>query len=109
MRLNGKSLCCLTLLLAALPVLAAHMYSVLWNVTQPATIGGTEVKAGEYELRVEEGQPTLQVVSHGKMVAEVPCHWVQLPKKAVSDEVEVDDNKVTSVQFSGETAALDFK
>jgi hypothetical protein len=30
-------------------------------------------------------------------------------KPAAADEVEVDSNKVTSVEFAGKTAALDFK
>ena len=84
MRLNRKSLSGLALLLAALPVWAAHSYSVMWSVAQPTTIGNTEIKAGDYELRVEEGQTQLQLVSHGKMVAEVPCHWIQLPAKAAA-------------------------
>lgn len=109
MRFDRKSVIGFALLLAALPVSAAHMYSVMWSVTQPTTIGGMEIKPGDYELRVGEGQTQLQVVSHGKMIVEVPCHWIQLPAKAASDEVEVDSNKVTTVEFSGKTAALDFK
>jgi hypothetical protein len=109
MCVKRKSLNGFALLLAALPVWAVHTYSVLWTVTQSTTIGNSEIKPGDYELRVEEGQTQLQVMSHGKMVVEVPCHWVQLPAKAAASEVEVDDNKVTIVEFSGKTAALDFK
>ena len=97
------------LLLAALPVSAAHMYTITWNVSQPTTIGNMEVKPGDYELRVEEGQSQLEVVSHGKMVAQVPCHWIQLPSKAAASQVEGDSNKVTGVEFGGKTAALDFE
>jgi hypothetical protein len=85
------------------------MYTVTWSVSQPTTIGNAEIKPGDYELRVEEGQTQLQVVSHGKMVAQVPCRWIQLPSKAAASEVEVDSNKVTGVEFGGKTAALDFK
>jgi hypothetical protein len=109
MRLNRKSLSTLALLLAALPLSAAHMYMVTWSVSRPTTIGNAEIKPGDYELRVEEGQSQLQVVSHGKMVAEVPCHWIQLPSKTTASEVEVDSDKVTAVEFGGKTAALDFK
>jgi hypothetical protein len=109
MRLNRKSLGSFALLLAALPVWAAHMYTVTWSVSQPTTLGNTEIKPGDYELRVEEGQTQLEVTSHGKMVAKVPCHWIQLPSKATGSGVEVDNNKVTAVEFSGKTAALDFK
>jgi len=109
MRLNRKSLVSFAVLLAAFPVSAAHMYTITWTVSQPTTIGTMEIKPGDYELRVEEGQSQLEVVSHGKMVAQVPCHWIQLPSKAVVSEVEVDSNKVTGVEFGGKTAALDFK
>jgi len=109
MRLNRKSLASFGLLLAALPVSAAHTYTTTWSVTQPTTIGDSEIKPGTYEIRAEEGQTKLQIVGHGKVVAEVPCHWIQLPSKAAASEVEVDSNKVTSVQFGGKTAALDFK
>lgn len=109
MRLHRKSLGGLVLLLAALPVWSAHMLDVPWSVSQVTMIGGSEVKPGEYEIKVEEGQSQLQVVSHGKMVVEVPCHWIQLPSKAAASSVEVDSNKVTTIEFGGKTAALDFK
>jgi hypothetical protein len=109
MRLNRKSAIGFALLLAALPAWAARMYTVAWSVAAPTTIGNMEIKPGDYELRAEEGQTQLQVMSHGKMVVEVPCHWIQLPSKAAASEVDIDNNKVTGVEFGGRTAALDFK
>jgi hypothetical protein len=109
MRLNRTSLGGFALLLAALPVWGAHMYTVTWAVSQPTMVGGSEIKPGEYMIRAEEGQSTLQILSHGKMVAEVPAHWIQLPSKAAASEVEVDSNKVTSIEFGGKTAAIDFQ
>jgi len=109
MRLNRRPLVGLSLLFAVLPIWAAHKYTVPWTVSQPTTIGNTEIKPGDHELSVEEGQSQLGILHHGKMVAQVPCHWIQLPSKAAASEVEVDSNKVTGVQFGGKTAALDFK
>jgi len=99
----------LSLLLAAAPVWAAHTNSVSWTVYKDTSLGTTEIKPGNYELRVEDGQAQLDVFSHGKMIAQVPCHWIQLPSKAAASQVEVDDNKVTQIEFGGKTAALDFK
>lgn len=109
MRFNRKSLTSVALLLAAVPLWAAHMYTMAWTVTHPITIGSMEVKPGDYEIRVEEGQTQLEVISHGKMLAQVPCHWIELPAKAASSEVVADNNKVTNVEFSGKTAALEVK
>jgi hypothetical protein len=105
MGIKGKVLSVFAIALTAvLSASAAHLYAVQWTVSQPTTIGGREMKAGQYELRVEEGQSKLQVVSHGKMIAEVPCHWIQLPDKAKASSVAVDSNKVTTIQFGGKTA-----
>jgi hypothetical protein len=110
MRLNCKQ--CLggfAMFLFALPVWAGHIDSFAWRVDKAATIGTTQIKPGVYDIRAEEGQTTLQVY-HGKaLVAEVPCHWIQLPAKAASSTVELDDDKVSEVEFGGRTAAVDFK
>lgn len=95
-------------LLAALPVWAAHINSVSWNVSQPTTIGGTEMKAGDYLIQVADGGAQLEVMSHGKVIAQVPCQWTQLSQKAVSSEVDVDNGQVTQVKFGGKTAAVSF-
>lgn len=95
-------------LLAALPVWAAHMNSVSWNVSQPTTIGGTEIKPGDYMIQIADGGSQVDVVSRGKVVAQVPCQWTQLPTKAASSEVDVDNGQVTEVKFGGKTAAVSF-
>lgn len=109
MRLNRTFLGGLALLLATMPVFGARMYTVTWTVSQPTMLAGSEIKPGNYIIQAEEGQSTVQVISHGKMLMEVPAHWIQLPSKAAASQVEVDSNKVTSIEFGGKTAALDFK
>lgn len=95
-------------LLLAMPIWAAHTNTVSWNVSQPTTIGGTEVKPGEYVLRIDDGGSQVEVLSHGKMVAQVPCQWTQLSGKAQASEVDVDSGQVTQVKFGGKTSALSF-
>jgi type 1 fimbria pilin len=96
-------------LLAAMPVWAAHSNTINWNVTQPATIGGTQIKPGEYVLRIDDGGTQVEVVSHGKVIAQVPCQWTPLSEKSHSSEVDVDGGQVTQVKFSGKNQALSFK
>ena len=96
-----------TLAIFSLPALArTDMLS--WQVNQPVTIGTTQLKPGNYQLKAEEGQSELQVKENGRMVATIPVHWVQLPSKANSSEVDTDSGKVTEIHFSGTTAAIQF-
>lgn len=109
MRLDKRQ--CLSVfagLLLAMPIWAAHSNVVSWNVSQPTTIGGTEVKPGEYVIRVDDGGSQLEVLSHGKMVAQVPCQWTQLSEKARASEVDVDSGQVTQVKFGGKNSAVSF-
>ena len=109
MRLNSKKyLAAFAFSLITLPVWAAHADSVSWAPTQPVTIGSTQVKPGNYQLRAEEGQSQLQVMQGGKVVATVPCHWTQLPNKAANTEIKVDNNQVTEVDFAGRTESIQF-
>src|SRR5579871_5305951 len=61
-RLNKRK--CLSLfagLLTAAPIWAAHTNSVNWNVSSPMMIGSTEVKPGDYVLRVDDGGTQVEV------------------------------------------------
>jgi hypothetical protein len=95
-------------LLIAMPIWAAHTSSVAWNVAQPTTIGGTDVKPGDYVIRAEDGGSQLEILSRGKVVAQVPCQWTQLPQKAQASEVDIDGGQVTQIKFGGKTGAISF-
>jgi hypothetical protein len=103
-----KSLLTLAFSLAALPLWAAHIDSMNWDVNQPMTIGTTQIQPGAYELRAEEGKSELQVIQKGKVIATIPCHWMELSAKAQGSGVTTDNGKVTQAQFSGRTAAIQF-
>lgn len=109
LRLSKKQ--CLSLvagLLFAIPIWAAHSNTIPWTVSQPITIGGTEIKPGGYVIKVDDGATQLQVFSGGKVVAQVPCQWTQLSAKAQASEVDVDGGKVTQIKIAGKTSALSF-
>jgi len=69
------------------------------------TIGTTQVKPGQYELRAEEGKSELQLLQHNKVIATVPVHWTTLPTKPRDSQIATDSGKVTQVQFAGRTEA----
>jgi hypothetical protein len=103
-----KSLVAMAFSLVALPVWAAHIDSVDWDVIRPTTIGTKQIQPGQYQLKAEEGKSELQVIATGKagVVATIPCHWTDLPAKAQGSEISTNGDKVTQVKFGGRTAAI---
>ncbi len=105
MRLNKyRYLCVFAGLLLAIPIWEAHGNSVSWTVTEATTIGGTEIKAGDYVIKVDDGGSQLQVLSRGKVVAQL----TQLSAKAQASEVDADGGKVTQIKFAGKNSAVSF-
>jgi len=77
-----------------------------WQPLDTVMVGTTQIQPGDYTLRAQESGKLLEVLHAGKVVAQVPCHWVELPKKAANTEVSTNNNKVTEVEFAGRTEAL---
>jgi hypothetical protein len=99
----------LAVVLLALPVWAgSHSDTAILEVDQPTMIGTAQLSPGTYQLQAKESGDTLQVLREGKVVATIPCHWTQLPKKAEASEVVTTKNQVTQVQFGGRTEAITF-
>ncbi len=86
----------------------ARTKSVDLRVTDTSTIGSTQLQPGEYQLKAEEGANQVTILHHGKVVAEVPCHWVQLQSKANQSQVLFTSNQITEVDFGGDTQAAQF-
>lgn len=92
----------------AIPVWAAHADTADLTVIDSATIGTTQLKPGDYKLEVSPNATQLKVVEtdNGKTVAEVPCHWFDLQKKASTTQVVTNNNQVTEIDFGGKTQAV---
>jgi len=109
MRLKiNQLLCAITLLTLAVPVWA-RTHSTTAYSDGTTTIAGTQLKAGDYELKVEDNGTELRVTQDGKLVAHVPVQWIQLPNKAKNTEVMIDNNQIIEVQFGGETQAVQIR
>ena len=97
----------LAVLFLALPVWAGtKTYTAEWEATQATTIGNTQINPGTYKVEAHSDQNTLEIVRDGKVVAQTPCHWIQLPQKASETEVETNNNQITQVDFAGKTEAV---
>jgi hypothetical protein len=78
------------------------------EVTQPTTVGSTQLAPGDYQFRAKEQGNQVDVLHNGKIIAEVPCHWVQLDKKSDQTSVLLNGNTVTELDFDGSNQAARF-
>lgn len=98
------------ILILAMPLWAGkntpRIYSAHFEASRVTMIGTTELQPGNYTFQVKEAQNQLDVIKDGKVIATVPCQWIQLPKKAVGSEIQSDENRVTEIDFAGRTEAV---
>ena len=85
---------------------SSHKDSAAFDAAQATTIGNTHLQPGHYTFEAREDQSRLNVLKNGKVVATVPCHWVQLQKKANNSEILSNNNQVNEVKFGGRTEAV---
>jgi hypothetical protein len=104
----GKYIAAFTLSLISLPVWAAHLDSMSWELHETTTIGSAQVEPGNYLFRAEEGQSELQIIQDGKVIAKVPCGWTHLMKKATESEIQILNHQMIQVQFAGRSEAIQF-
>jgi|SRR5580692_4856310 hypothetical protein len=108
MRFRTNQIVTALAVLALATPLWARPKSVDFKATEPTSIGTTQLSPGEYELRAKDKETQVDVLRDGKVVAEVPCHWVQLDKKPDQSEVLLNSNRVTELDFGGSTQAARF-
>lgn len=106
MRLNALQFAGLFALLALATPVWAHTDSATIESNGNTSIAGTQLKAGEYQLKVQDNADHLQVTQNGKVIAQVPVKWVQLNNKAPQTEVNINANQIVEVDFAGKTQAV---
>jgi hypothetical protein len=106
MRLKATQLLATLILLTLAAPVWARTHSATAISDGTTTVGGTQLKAGDYQLKIEDNGTQLQVLQNGKVVAQVPVQWIQLPKKATDSAVVLDNNQIIEVDFGGNTQAV---
>jgi len=106
MRLRAKHcLAVLAVLTLTMPVWA-RTYKETIHPEKDTMIGGTQLKAGSYDLSGDPAKKELQILENGKVMATVEGQWVKLAQKPQYSTVVSDGNKITQVQFSGSDQAF---
>jgi len=83
-----------------------HTDSTTFDTFQSQKIGQTELQPGHYTLKATESQNQLEILQNNKVIATVPCTWVQLSNKAKNSEITSDKDHVTGVEFQGRIEAV---
>jgi hypothetical protein len=69
------------------------------TLLSPATLGGTELKAGEYSVTANDTHA--KFLKNGKVIAEASVQWKDESAKAKSTAVVVDSNQIKEIHFGG--------
>lgn len=106
MRLHAKQFLGAAALIALAFPVWARTDSTPLHSDGTTVIGQTQLKEGDYDLRVKDNASQLDVTKDGKVVAQVPVTWIQLQKKADNTQVVLNNNRVVEVDFGGKTQAV---
>jgi hypothetical protein len=84
------------------------------QLSNPVTVNGTTLKAGDYKLNWEGNGPNVELsIMQGKnVVAKVPAHLVDLPSPAantaaVTKKQDSGVNALSGIRFQGKKQALE--
>jgi hypothetical protein len=90
----------LTVLILTIPV-CARTYKEPLILDKSSTMGSTQLKPGTYQLTADDAKKELNILQNGKIIATVQGQWVKIPQKAQAASIDIDQDKITQVRFSG--------
>ncbi|HJY85901.1 MAG TPA: hypothetical protein VKE24_03600 [Candidatus Acidoferrales bacterium] len=100
----ARFLAMLAVISLAVPALAKPI-SKSMSISQPAKLGNTQLKVGEYKLLIDGNKVTVQ--RDTEVVAQVEGRWDQRPQKARYNTVVLGpDGAVQEVRFAGDNRVL---
>jgi hypothetical protein len=105
----------LALLLASSAFAADKANKGSFEISEPLTVSGHELRPGPYKLKWEGTGKDVQamILSDGKLVATVPAHLTNINQPGHDDAVESQKNddgsqSLTQIDFAGKKYALSF-
>lgn len=85
---------------------AKDSLSTTIDILSTTSIQNTQLQPGHYKVIAEGNEAKFE--RDGKVVAQVPCTLKTLSQKAQQSEFEIDHNRLTEIDVSGKTQAIDF-
>jgi len=110
MEIRTKTCLAVVAMLALSLPMWARTDSAQLVVDHPVTIGAQQLEPGSYNVKAHDGEKQISIVraDNGKIVASVPCEWVQLAQKPRQTEVLFNADRVVEIDFGGKTEAVAF-
>ncbi len=96
----------LLVLVLAVPVFA-DTYKRSLSLTDPAKLGGTEIKPGEYQLEFDGARVTVK--KGRKVVAEAPAEWVDVKAEVRGDTVIIEKGTISEIRIEGRKRVIMIK
>ena len=84
----------------------ARTYKESLVLKNNTTIGSTQLKPGSYEFTADDTKKELNILQKGKIIATVQGEWVKIPQNAQGSGVDLYNDKITQVRFSGSDQAF---
>jgi hypothetical protein len=69
------------------------------RLLSPATLGGTDLKAGEYSVTADDAHA--KFLRNGKVIAEASVQWKDESAKPQTNSVVIDGNQIKEIHFGG--------
>lgn len=95
----------LSVLFLSCPVWA-HSESTPLDLSQPATIGNTTLRPGQYKLVADLNADQVRVESNGKLIGTFTGKTVALRSKSEQTAVIFDGQRISEIEFAGKTEAI---
>ncbi len=95
----------LSVLFLSCPVWA-HSESTPLDLSQPATIGSTTLKPGQYRLIANLSTDQVRVERKGKVIGTFTGTPVTLQTKSEQTAIVFNGRQISEIQFTGKTEAL---
>jgi len=77
----------------------ADTFSKSLTLHDPAKLGGTELKAGDYWMVFDGAKVTL--TKGKKVVAEAKGEWVEVKSKVEGDSIIIDNGAISEIRIGG--------
>lgn len=87
----------LTLLALSATVLAAESHK--FRLPRDARINGTDLKAGQYVIRIN-GEDQAEILQRGKVVVESEIDLQPLPSKSMRNSVVIRSGQITEIRLN---------